>query len=472
MIVVDKRNGDISGQSEDAHENDSGKRDASEAELSQSEEAMAHSTDSGQISDETHASSSQLEFENHDSIENPRSEDIDQIVSAAESSLDYSGDERSAEVAGSSTGKTGRWLSRFAILLALAAASVSGFAGWQWYQLRQTPPLISQEELSRSRNRIATLETQVGALKETMARVEGGLAARPDVADILSRHGKSIGALESRVESMNYEALHHDLMALKEGFQSQQTTVADLRSIVGPGQLRWVITDVEELLSFANQSLLVTLNVDRSVDALTLALQRLSDTASSQPMFNSVRAEIREEILHLQSLNLPNSVAIIKQLDHLSGELTKWSLAPVRSLSSTEPAETLWNYLPERMFSELKGLVEIRRDESGIEPVMPPDQSYFRYLHLRLRLDGARMALIRHQPEIFLNEIKQARQWTERYFDSGESDVKQGLTQLKKLENTQFYSADQLPDISRSLTLLQTLVFQASTVDATQWGTP
>ncbi|MNC87052.1 putative uroporphyrinogen-III C-methyltransferase [compost metagenome] len=88
-------------------------------------------------------------------------------------------------------------------------------------------------------------------------------------------------------------------------------------------------------------------------------------------------------------------------------------------------------------------------------PLLAPGQSYFLRENLRLRLLGARLALLAHDAASYKSDLKAARDWLARYYDTGNSHVAHAQAVLRGL-----YEADisiETPDISATLEAMRAM---------------
>jgi hypothetical protein len=99
--------------------------------------------------------------------------------------------------------------------------------------------------------------------------------------------------------------------------------------------------------------------------------------------------------------------------------------------------------------------VRVERIEHGDPALLAPQQSYFLRENLKLRLLNARLALLQRDGRVFREEIRQAREHLERYFDNRAKPVLAAQSTLSTLAATDV-SFD-LPGMSETLTALRNL---------------
>ena len=80
---------------------------------------------------------------------------------------------------------------------------------------------------------------------------------------------------------------------------------------------------------------------------------------------------------------------------------------------------------------------------------LTPAQTYFLRENLKLRLLGARLALLAHDEKSFKTDLKAAREWLVRYYDQRDKGVVSALAAVRQLNESQI--SIELPDLSASL---------------------
>jgi len=100
-------------------------------------------------------------------------------------------------------------------------------------------------------------------------------------------------------------------------------------------------------------------------------------------------------------------------------------------------------------WAELKNLVRIERIDGNEAPLLAPQQAYFLRENLRLRLTAARIALLARDEKSFQADLRAARDWLARYYDTRNPQVAAAAVQLKQLQDASV--AIEVPGIDTSL---------------------
>ncbi len=318
--------------------------------------------------------------------------------------------------------RSGRASAVAALVLALAALAGLGAGGYFLYELDRT-----------TRDQARALERAAERSAELQARIEG---------------------LEGRL-SLRIEAVRQALGDLEAAH-------GDLRERLGRDRDGWVLAEAAYLMRLANQRLQLQRDVGTAIASLAAADQRLR--ALGDPALTPVREQIAREITALEGVDRPDVTGLALELASLAeraGSLPLAVAGPRRVSADAEPAGAGeadgqvggWRGVAGAAWEDIKGLVRIRREEGRVQPMLPPEQEYFLYQNLRLKLEAARLALLEGRAEAFDTSVSTAREWLRRYFDTEAAGVRSALALLERLAAIELRPA--LPDISGSLRALE-----------------
>jgi len=296
------------------------------------------------------------------------------------------------------------------ILLCLQAGSF-----WLWIQQKSQNETLSQQ-LSSAMNSFSEVSNLGSSLQSTDVNMQ-----------------KTLSELDTK----------QDLLAvnLKELSDSQQITRGDVEQY-------WALAEVEYLINVANQRVLLAKDVAGASDALEMADDRIE--ALSDYRLHPLRALLADEQLALSSVV---KVDVEGMALHLQSALDSVdSLQVLMAPPVVEGEEVLrasedWQGALDKAWTEVKSLVVIRHQQDGAAAVLVPEQRYFLYQNLRLKLETARFALLRGESSAFEASLNSSAQWLEQYFTGEESRATLAL--IKELQAT--HTEINLPDISASL---------------------
>jgi len=316
-----------------------------------------------------------------------------------------------------------------ALLIAVLALA---FAAWQWHASRSEIGTLRQE-IAR---KLADTDTQN---KESRIVAE---QVRESVADAQVK----LGVLESRLAES----------------QSQQIALEALYQELSRNRDEWAYAEIEQSLFIASQQLALAGNVKGALIALQAADARLA--RMDRPQLTALRKAINRDIERLKVAPHVDTVTISVRLDNLAVQVDKLPLA-MEARPQTEPPASpqvaeddggnLWTRFWRDTWAELKQLVRVQEMDAPEVPLLAPAQSYFLRENLKLRLTGARLALLARDAVSYKADLKAAREWLSRYYDTRNNSVAYATAMLRNLHDAEV--SIEAPNISASLEALRTL---------------
>lgn len=315
-----------------------------------------------------------------------------------------------------------RWKTLLLLTLVLALA----LAGWRVYELLKGQAERIQE-LSRGLN---TLEAQVARLDTRQS----------DLAQAAQHNSSEIASFASRLDE-------YDQAAGKLAEQLQG------------GRVRFQLAAVEHLLLAGNERVQLEHDVRGAITALELADERLASLA--EPRLFKLREAIAQEraaLLAVPQADLTSAALTLSSLIARVPRLPLRARVPerldVRSEHSDLPEGATWS---ERLWAGLKealaSVFTVRRNSGPAPQLLPPEQEVVVYQVLALKLEGARVAMLRGDVTSLRGLCDSASAWLRDYFRADDPNVLSAQAELERLKSMQLDPP--LPDISRSLTLLR-----------------
>ena len=111
--------------------------------------------------------------------------------------------------------------------------------------------------------------------------------------------------------------------------------------------------------------------------------------------------------------------------------------------------DSAWVRFARELWRDLRDLVRIQNMERPELPLLAPAQAYFLRENFKLRLLSARLALLAHDEKSFHADLKAARDWLTRYYDTRAKTVANAVSALSQLHDSQI--GIELPDVAASL---------------------
>ena len=328
-------------------------------------------------------------------------------------------DERAPAPAVAGRGGGGSMIAVLAVLIAVAAA---GFTAWQAYESQRVK---AQLELELAR-KLAEIET----IGSDSRRLSG--AARDIARDVEAR----LGQLETRIVDM----------------QNQRLALESLYQELSQSRDEWTLAEVEQILLVASQQLQLASNVKAALIALEAGDARLA--RSERPQLTQLRRVIAEDIERLKASPFVDVTGIGLKLERIIGSIDQMPLAmetrPVEPAGEKAEADSPgWRLLADEIWRDVRSLVRIERIDSSEAPLLAPDQVFFLRENLKLRLLGARLALLARDQTTYKADLVAAVEWLERYYDSEAQSVASSIEALQQLTKSDIRI--ELPDVGASL---------------------
>ncbi len=355
-------------------------------------------------------------------------QESDDLANEQEMRLDSGFDQLEEEVAGQDRSRDQRPVSSpvgiLALLLALIALGMGSYAAFMFYNLEssdRTVDLAAQltevkQGLKGSANGLDTVSNQLGGLRQ-----EQSLA---------------MGSLESQLESR----------------------IADVESAMGTSSQDWIVAEVEYLLRMANQKILMeqdpkcALTLFIAADTILADSQGLTAFSLREAMATDIAKLEVVKVLDREGLYLRLS-AFVSQVGELKQRELRYS-PTVQQEEVTIGAQQLTFVekvadVAAKAGKRITTLVDYRRNEVEITPILPPEEEYYLRQNLIMKLQLAQIALLERNGEIFRVSLTEAIYWINKYFDPSDTvttSMRAGLEELAVI-NVQ----RPMPDVTASL---------------------
>ncbi|PPE73340.1 hypothetical protein C3942_13805 [Solimonas fluminis] len=319
------------------------------------------------------------------------------------------------------------------LLLLIVVAAVAAAAFWVWQQ---------QQRLVKDN---ARHEELIGRLSRNLARLESEAKAmdtrQADLAAVMQRNSSEIAEFGRRIDE-------HDQV------------VGNLNEQVAGGRNRFVMASIENLLLLANDRLQIARDPASALVALLEADQRIA--GMRDPRLFNVRQAIGEERAALLAVPQPDYAGAALALSSLSNRAAQLPLrarAPDHYESAMrEPAaavadRTRWERFKASVAQALRGMFTLRRNQGPAARLLAPQDEALVHRVLMLRLEAARVALLRGDTVSFRDACAGAGDWLRQHFRADDPAVQGALAELERLKPLEL--SPPLPEITRSLALLR-----------------
>ncbi|MDX1500362.1 MAG: uroporphyrinogen-III C-methyltransferase [Woeseiaceae bacterium] len=333
------------------------------------------------------------------------------------------------------------WLALFIALVAAAAVGYSIVEDWRAARSAAAESRDLAGSVARVRDQLAEAESGIAALESTAGEL---VAADDRLASELTRLETQLAAKLDLVES------------LPARMSSLESSMAALQGISAGARETWLIAEAEYYMQLANAQLQLARNPELALLALGMADERVRQL--SNPRLIDVRRALADELAALEAMDKPDIEGATLTLASLARVVDSLPLAQRGGAGRDEGVD-----LPEdaggfaRFWSGVKGAfssaVRITPPDRAEMPFLAPEAETFLRTNLALKLQAARLALLRGEQAVFEQSLEDAADWLESYFDTGSTQVASALETIREIRANVF-TIDP-PDISDSLRLLR-----------------
>ena len=312
-------------------------------------------------------------------------------------------------------------------LSALLALSALGLAGYDFWFLQKQLPVVSHAvEIQDS------LQTRVSQLEQQLQLASSGL--------------------RSEIEARKSEQAEH---------QALSAAMQEISAKLGRSTVAWRMAEVEYLLTVANHRLILAQDPETAIAIFETADNRIKAIGDTSLL--KVRKAIADELSALRGMpevDIPGLALRVGSIADSIGQLPlrdkKRIAVALKEKTSSESKN--WQDILLAMWSDLKSLVQVRRHQQPTEPLLPPNEAWFLYQNLTLKLEQARLAVLRRDTNLFRQDINEATNWLTNYFETESPAVQSSEKALKAMLNIELKPA--VPDVSGSLRLLREVMRQ------------
>jgi uroporphyrin-III C-methyltransferase len=282
-------------------------------------------------------------------------------------------------------------------------------------------------------------------------------ALRSDVAQRLASSDAAVAQARTRESDLANQLRDAQAkLALLETrvteFQSQQAALEALYRELAPSRDEVALSEVEQILVLASQQISLGGNVQAALAALQVADAKLArlDRAQLAPL----RRSIARDMDRLKAVPYVDVAGITIKLDQLIGGIDALPLArdervpppPAAKGAGDVPA---WQRFLRDIWADLRNVIRIEVSDRPAAPLITPQQSFFLRENLRLRLLGARLALLSRDESAFRTDLQAANAWLRQYFDMQSKPVQAAVATIA--QQLAIAMPTEMPDLAGSL---------------------
>ena len=271
--------------------------------------------------------------------------------------------------------------------------------------------------------------------------------------------------LQSRIEQLGKQLQTTELALVKEvraresaqaENQALSTAMENVSAKLGRSTVAWRMAEVEYLLTVANHRLTLAQDRKTAIAIFETADKRIKAIGDTSLL--KVRKVLADELLALRAMPEVDVSGLALRLGSLVNSVDQLPLLDKKRIAvamneNIDNAPDNWQKLPMAVWNDLKSLVQVRRHQQPTEPLLPPDQTRHLYQNLTLKLEQARLAVLRRDTALFQQHLSEAESWLTHYFEVESPSVLNAVASLKTMLTIDLQPA--VPDVSQSLRVLR-----------------
>ncbi len=417
-----------------------------------------------------------------DAVEGEKETDDVSAQQAAEDSR-TAGRQSPGEASRRTSSGSGSWLALAALVVALGGIA-GGYNLWQQLMsvvgpmdqrtaaIEQRMSQVAQhdsgigERFDQLDSRFKQLDQRTSDLADQLKQlaVRTVTPAQP-AEDLAPRISAAVQEAVQSLEKGLNDKIAGQTAAFQQGIKKLRT---ELSTALASRRRSWAPAEAAYLIGIANDSLQLRRDASTAVAALSAADQRLQRLGD--PAFAKTRRLLADEMTALLAVPKVDiggaAMALSTAEEHLADLPLVKPASPAESgkqtAESSTRAETGWRGYLQGIWQVLKELVTVRRRDVNDQPLMAPAQQRYLTQNIQLKLETARLALLRRDDRTFHASLAQTQAWIRKYYQSGEAAVSDLLRSLETLDKLQL--RPELPSVSESLNAIREVMASQATL--------
>ena len=297
---------------------------------------------------------------------------------------------------------------------------------------------------------------KVEGMQQQLARQSADAGSKSVEARTLARQAEEtvrdtaakVAVLESRVSDMSaYRAQLEDLVQTVTRVRDENLAV-----------------ELDAALRVAQDQTQLTGSVEPLLAALRTAERRLG--RSTDPRLAPVARAVAKDLERVKAASIPDTAGLLARIDQLLRQVDDLPAANdvgrprgdtgPRGTGSASAPESWWARQWHAVLAQAQGLLRVGRVERPEASMMSPEQVFFVRENLKLRLQGARLALLARQYEAARADLAAASSALGTWFDPASRRTQAAATLLQQIQG--LTKAAELPRVQATLAALSTAV--------------
>ncbi|MET4576367.1 uroporphyrinogen-III C-methyltransferase [Ottowia thiooxydans] len=296
---------------------------------------------------------------------------------------------------------------------------------------------------------------RLSSIQEQLARQSGESGARSVEARTLARQAEET-VRETAAKVAILDTRIGDLSAYRAQLEDAVQSVARTRD-------ENLAVDLEAALNVAQDQTQLTGRIEPLLAALRTAERRIA--RSGDPRLVSVSRAVTRDLERVKAASIPDTAGLLARIDQLLRQIDELPAANDVGRTGAEkqhvdavrdPASGWWAKTLQVVQSEARQLLSVSRIERPDASMMSAEQVFFLRENLKLRLQGAHLAILARQYEAARSNLSAAQFALGAYFDPASRRTQAAATLLQQIQAST-KSAD-LPRVDETLTALSSAI--------------
>jgi uroporphyrin-3 C-methyltransferase len=227
----------------------------------------------------------------------------------------------------------------------------------------------------------------------------------------------------------------------------------------------WQLSEIEQLLAMANNSVQFGDNHDQAKAALTAAKTRLIGMSSDK--YAAVQQAISDDLSALDKAGTTDILAVAQKIDSLTERTQDLvlqgdtlsageSITLPTSNSGTAIGENSWLSTGKGILSDLGKMVQIEKHGEMAKPALNSGARQTIAHKTKIMLETARYALLKGDQSALTGRLQATQEWAQSNYEADDAAVKPWLDDLESIVDVQINAVK--PDVSTSLEQLRQLM--------------
>ena len=344
----------------------------------------------------------------------------------------------------------GRGLAWGALLCSVLALAAGGYAAYQASLNRQ----VTGSQVSSFDDRLKLVVSDQQSLKSGFASLEQKSGALGDAVETqVKKITDDLTVIQSTVSTLQL-ASDQSIEAVKEN--------------LGASVARWQLDELHSLLSQVNQYYQFTGDKNRALEGLQLAQAKLATIKN--PHIAQVGAALAEDVTRLEADPMVDVVALNNRLagvaslipelnfilDKKEEQPTPASTDETPKTAQTESGDKSILAVGKALLGDIGNLVQHKKRDAPLKPSLDDNARFVLYESLRLKIQTAMAAMLRHDNAVFQSQLQQANAALNAHFDLQEPKAQTVKNELEAMQALDVSKNTQA--ISKALTALNSVM--------------